>query len=112
MELLIADLLRCSLYCQPKLINIDEISYIPIDRHGAHLLFQLVSRHYEKGAMILTSKRSFSQWNEIFGDPVIATAILDRLLHHSTTINIKGNSYQLKEKVKASLVKEREVQLS
>jgi len=62
--------------------------------------------------MILTSNRSFSQWNEIFGDPVIATAILDRLLHHSTTINIKGNSYRLKEKVKAGLVKEREAQLS
>jgi len=62
--------------------------------------------------MILTSNRSFSQWNEIFGDPVIATAILDRLLHHSTTINIKGNSYQLKEKVKTGFVKEREAQLS
>jgi len=62
--------------------------------------------------MILTSNRSFSQWNEIFGDPVIATAILDRLLHHSTTINIKGNSYRLKEKVKAGLVKQREAQLS
>jgi DNA replication protein DnaC len=53
----------------------------------------------------LTSNRSFSQWNEIFGDPVIATAILDRILHHSTTINIKGNSYRLKEKVKAGLLK-------
>jgi len=62
--------------------------------------------------MILTSNRSFSQWNEIFGDPVIATAILDRLLHHSTTINIEGNSYRLKEKVKADLGKEREAQLS
>jgi len=62
--------------------------------------------------MILTSNRSFSPWNEIFGDLVIATAILDRLLHHSTTINIKGNSYRLKEKVKAGLVKERESQLS
>ena len=62
--------------------------------------------------MILTSNRSFSPWNEIFGDLVIATAILDRLLHHSTTINIKGNSYRLKEKVKAGLVKERETQLS
>jgi len=62
--------------------------------------------------MILTSNRSFSQRNKIFGDPVMATAILDRLLHHSTTINIKGNSYRLKEKVKAGLVKEREAQLS
>jgi len=62
--------------------------------------------------MILTSNRSFFLWNEIFGDPVMATGILDRLLHHSTTINIKGNSYRLKEKVKAGLVKEREAQLS
>jgi len=103
---------RLKFYCQPKLLIVDEIGYIPIDRHGAHLFFQLVSRRYEKGAVILTSNRSFSQWNEIFGDPVIATAILDRLLHHSTTINIKGNSYRLKEKVKAGLVKEREAQLS
>ena len=96
---------RLKFYCQPKLLIIDEIGYIPIDRHGAHLFFQLISRRYEKGALILTSNRSFSQWNEIFGDPVIATAILDRILHHSTTINIKGNSYRLKEKVKAGLLK-------
>lgn len=97
---------RLKFYCQSKLLIIDEIGYIPIDRHGAHLFFQLVSRRYEKGALILTSNRSFSQWNEIFGDPVIATAILDRMLHHSTTINIKGNSYRLKEKVKAGLIRD------
>jgi DNA replication protein DnaC len=99
---------RLKFYCQPKLLIIDEIGYIPIDRHGAHLFFQLVSRRYEKGALVLTSNRSFSQWNEIFGDPVIATAILDRILHHSTTVNIKGNSYRLKEKVKAGLIREPE----
>ena len=99
---------RLKFYCQAKLLIIDEIGYIPIDRHGAHLFFQLISRRYEKGALILTSNRSFSQWNEIFGDPVIATAILDRILHHSTTINIKGNSYRLKEKVKAGLIREPE----
>ena len=92
-------------FTQAMPLIIDEVGYIPIDRHGAHLFFQLVSRRYEKGALILTSNRSFSQWNEIFGDPVIATAILDRILHHSTTINIKGNSYRLKEKVKAGLLK-------
>ena len=96
---------RLKFYCQPKLLVIDEIGYIPIDRHGAHLFFQLISRRYEKGALILTSNRGFNQWNEIFGDPVIATAILDRILHHSTTVNIKGNSYRLKEKVKAGLLK-------
>jgi len=62
--------------------------------------------------LILTSNRSFSQWNEIFGDPVIATAILDRILHHSTTINIKGNSYRLREKVKSGLIKEPDVEES
>jgi DNA replication protein DnaC len=67
-------------------------------------------RKYEKGALILTSSRSLFQRNEIFGDPVIATAILDRILHHSTTINIKGNSYRLREKVKAGLIKEPEVE--
>jgi DNA replication protein DnaC len=96
---------RLKSYCQYKLLIIDEIGYIPIDRHGAHLFFQLISRRYERGALILTSNRSFSQWNEIFGDTVIATAILDRVLHHSTTINIKGNSYRLREKVKAGLMK-------
>jgi DNA replication protein DnaC len=101
---------RLKFYCQPKLLIIDEIGYIPIDRHGAHLFFQLISRRYEKGALILTSNRSFSQWNEIFGDPVIATAILDRILHHSTTVNIKGNSYRLKEKVKAGLIREPEIE--
>lgn len=95
---------RLKLLCQPKLLIIDEIGYIPIDPHGAHLFFQLVSRRYEKVSIILTSNRSFSQWNEIFGDTVIATAILDRILHHSHTINIKGNSYRLKEKVKAGLL--------
>ena len=103
---------RLKFYCQAKLLIIDEIGYIPIDRHGAHLFFQLISRRYEKGALILTSNRSFSQWNEIFGDSVIATAILDRILHHSTTINIKGNSYRLKEKVKAGLIHEPEIEPS
>jgi DNA replication protein DnaC len=101
---------RLKFYCQPKLLIIDEIGYIPIDRHGAHLFFQLISRRYERGALVLTSNRSFSTWNEIFGDPVIATAILDRVLHHSTTINIKGNSYRLKEKVKAGLLREPELE--
>ncbi|MBW2108512.1 MAG: IS21-like element helper ATPase IstB [Deltaproteobacteria bacterium] len=86
--------------CEPKLLIVDEIGYIPIDCHGAHLFFQLVSRRYEKGALILTSNRSFSQWIEIFGDLVIATAILDRVPQHFTVINIKRNSYRLKEKAK------------
>lgn len=97
---------RLRLYTTPRLLVIDEIGYVPIDRHAAHLFFQLISRRYERGAMVLTSNRGFGQWGEIFGDPIIATAILDRLLHHSVTINIKGESYRLKEKHKAGVLKQ------
>jgi DNA replication protein DnaC len=96
---------RLKQYCLPKLLIIDEIGYIPIDRHGAHLFFQLISRRYERGAIMLTSNQSFGQWAEVFGDPIIATAVLDRLLHHSHVLNIKGDSYRLKEKQKAGLLK-------
>ncbi len=95
------------LLSQPPLLIGDEIGYLPIDRHGAHLFFQLVSRHDERGAMILTSNQSLGAWGEVFGDPVIATAILDRLLHHSITVNIRGDSYRLREKLKAGLLKSR-----
>jgi hypothetical protein len=70
-------------------------------------LRDLVSRRYERGAIILTSNQSLGAWGEVFGDPVIATAILDRLLHHSITVNIKGDSYRLREKLKAGLLKPR-----
>lgn len=89
---------------QPKLLIIDEIGYLPIERLGANLFFQLVSRRYEKGAMLLTSNQSLTGWAQVFGDQVIATAILDRLLHHSTIINIKGESYRLKEKRRSGLL--------
>jgi hypothetical protein len=82
----------------------DELP-IPIDRHGANLFFQLISRRYERGAIILTSNQSLGAWSEVFGDPVIATAVLDRLLHHSITVNIRGDSYRLREKLKAGLLK-------
>lgn len=94
--------------CQPKLLIIDEIGYIPFDKQGANLFFQLVAKRYEKGALILTSNQAYSNWGHVFGDQVLATAILDRLLHHSTTINIKGESYRLKEKIKAGLVRKNE----
>jgi DNA replication protein DnaC len=90
---------------QPPLLIIDEIGYIPIDRHGANLFFQLISRRYERGAIILTSNQSLGAWGDVFGDPVIATALLDRLLHHSITVNIRGESYRLREKLKAGLLK-------
>jgi DNA replication protein DnaC len=90
---------------QPQLLIIDEIGYLPIDRQGANLFFQLVSRRYERGSIIITSNQSLGAWGEVFGDAVIASAILDRLLHHSITVNIKGESFRLKEKLKAGLLK-------
>jgi DNA replication protein DnaC len=89
---------------QPKLLIVDEIGYLPLDRSGANLLFQLIARRYERGSIIITSNQSLTGWGEVFGDAIIATAILDRLLHHSTTLNIKGESYRLKEKRKAGLL--------
>ena len=96
---------RLKIYTVPRLLIVDEIGYLPIDRAGANLFFQLISRRYERGPMILTSNQSFGSWGDVFGDPVIATAILDRVLHHAITINIRGNSYRLKDKLKAGLVK-------
>jgi DNA replication protein DnaC len=95
---------RRKLLTQPKLLILDEIGYIPIDRQGANLFFQLVSRRYEQGSIVLTSNQSLGAWGDVFGDPVIASAILDRPLHHATTINIKGESYRLKEKRRAGLL--------
>ncbi len=99
---------KLKFYTVPRLLIIDEIGYLPIDRQGANLFFQLISRRYERGPMILTSNQSFGAWGEVFGDRVIATAILDRVLHHAITINIRGNSYRLKEKLKAGLIREEE----
>jgi len=95
---------KLKLLVQPKLIIIDEIGYLPIERLGANLFFQLVSRRYERGSILITSNQSLAGWGAVFGDQVIATAILDRLLHHSTILNIKGESYRLKEKRKAGLL--------
>jgi DNA replication protein DnaC len=96
---------RLKLLTQPQLLIVDEIGYLPIDRQGANLFFQLVSRRYERGSIILTSNQSLGAWGEVFGDAVIASAILDRLLHHSITVNIKGESFRLKEKLRAGLLK-------
>jgi len=84
-------------YLKSGLLIVDEVGYMPVDRKEAHLFFQFVCYRYEKSSTIMTSNKSFSEWEEIFGDPVIATAILDRLLHHSHVVSIKGNSYRLKE---------------
>ena len=88
----------------PKVLILDEMGYLPLSREDASLLFRLIQRRYEKASLILTSNKSFIDWGEIFGDQVLATAILDRLLHHATTLNIKGESYRLKEKRKAGLL--------
>ena len=96
---------RLKLLSQPQLLIVDEIGYLPIDRQGASLFFQLVSRRYERGSIIITSNQSLGAWGEVFGDQVVASAILDRLLHHSITVNIKGESYRLREKLKAGLLK-------
>ena len=88
----------------PKVLILDEIGYMPLSREDASLLFRLVARRYEKASMILTSNKSFVDWGGIFSDAVLATATLDRLLHHSTTINIKGESYRLMSKRKAGML--------
>ena len=90
---------------KPKLLIIDELGYLPFDPDAAHLFFQLVSRRYERGSMMITSNRAVGEWGTVFGDPVVATAILDRLLHHSHVITIRGDSYRLKEKRRSGLVR-------
>jgi DNA replication protein DnaC len=89
---------RLKHYAKYKVLIIDEIGYLPLDIKGANLFFQLVAKRYEKNTTILTSNKMFSQWNEVFSDLTIASAILDRILHHCTVINIKGDSYRLKER--------------
>ena len=91
---------RLKNYAKYKVLVIDEVGYLSFDKQGANLFFQLITRKYEKSTIILSSNRSFGEWGELFNDDIIASAILDRLLHHSTVVNIKGNSYRLKEKVK------------
>jgi len=84
-------------YLKSHILVIDEVGYMPIDRRDAHLFFQFICYRYERSSTIITSNKSFSEWERLFDDPIIATAILDRLLHHCHVVNIKGNSYRLKE---------------
>lgn len=88
----------------PKVLILDELGYLPMNRAESSLFFRLVTRRYERASLILTSNKGFADWGEVLGDSVMATAILDRLLHHATTVNIKGESYRLKEKRKAGLL--------
>jgi DNA replication protein DnaC len=88
---------RIRWFCRASLLIVDEIGYLPVVQGGGNLFFQLVNARYERGAMILTSNRGFAEWGEVFGDPVVATALLDRLLHHAVVIQIEGSSYRLRQ---------------
>ena len=95
---------RLRVYLAPKVLIVDEFGVWPYDRTAATALFTLVSARYERGSLILTSNKGFAEWGEVLGDTVIATAILDRLLHHSHVLNIRGESYRLQEKRRAGLL--------
>ena len=95
---------RLAQLAKPKLLIVDELGYLPFEPNAAHLFFQLVSRRYERGSMLITSNRAVGEWGTVFGDAVVATAILDRLLHHSHVITIRGDSYRLREKRRAGLM--------
>jgi DNA replication protein DnaC len=95
---------RLTFFSKPKLLIVDEFGYLPFEPNAAHLFFQLVSRRYERGSMLVTSNRAVSEWGQVLGDPVVATAILDRLLHHSHVITIRGDSYRLREKRRSGLL--------
>lgn len=86
-----------------KLLIIDEVGYLPIDIESANMLFQLINKRYEKNSTIITTNKPFSKWGELFGDNMIANAILDRLLHHSYVINITGKSYRTKDIISSEL---------
>jgi DNA replication protein DnaC len=89
-------------YLKPTLLILDELGYLPIDKAGADLLFQIISRRYERGAIIITSNRVFKKWAEIFNnDATLTSALLDRLLHHAETVLIEGKSYRMKDQVEA-----------
>ena len=87
---------RLRFLCRPQLLIVDEIGYLPVISGGGNLFFQLVNARYERGAMILTSNRGFAEWGDVFGGTVVATALLDRLLHHAVVVQIEGASYRLR----------------
>lgn len=95
---------RVAFYSKPKLLIVDELGYLPFEKRSAHLLFQLIARRYERSSTLITTNQPVTQWGSVFGDEVIASAILDRLLHHSHTMTITGDSYRLKNKRRAGLI--------
>jgi DNA replication protein DnaC len=94
---------KLRVFLRPKLLVIDEVGYLPLGRDAATWFFELVSRRYERGSIVLTSNKSYGDWGSLFPDVALASAILDRLLHHSTTISIRGDSYRLKDKRRAGV---------
>jgi DNA replication protein DnaC len=94
---------RLSQYSKPKLLIIDELGYLPLEPQAGHLFFQLISRRYEQGSVLISSNRPVEEWDEVFRDQVVAAAILDRLMHHSHVVTIRGDSYRHREKRRAGL---------
>ena len=90
--------------CKPRLLLVDEIGYQNLNKEESPLFFQLVAERYEKGSMIITTNKAFGLWGELMGENAIATATLDRLLHHAQVIILKGESYRLKKRIKSGLV--------
>ena len=90
---------KIKFYCKYKVLIIDEIGYLPITKDEANMFFQLIAKRYETKPTIITTNQPFSKWGEVFGDTTIASAITDRLVHHSIIINIKGKSYRIKDLV-------------
>src|SRR5690242_6691692 len=92
-------------FSKSKLLIVDELGYLPFEPNAAHLFFQLVSRRYDRRSLLDTSNRAVGEWGAVFGDAIVATAILDRLLHHSHVVTIRGDSYRLREKRRSGLFK-------
>lgn len=87
-------------YTRPELLIIDELGYLPIDQHGADLLFQIISQRYERGSIVLTTNKAYKHWPSMFNnDSTLTSAILDRVLHHAETIIIEGKSYRMKDRI-------------
>jgi DNA replication protein DnaC len=95
---------RLTDFSKPKLLIVDELGYLPFEPNAAHLFFQLMSRRYKRGSMLITSNRSIGEWGMVFGDAVVATASLGRLLHHSHVITIRGDSYRAARETAHGLV--------
>ena len=95
---------QIAFYAKPKLLVVDELGYLPLEKQTANLFFQLVSRRYERGSMLITTNQTITQWGHVFGDEVIAAAVLDRVLHHSHVLVIQGDSFRLRQKKRAGLL--------